>query len=400
MLFRDSDFHFIDLFTWKLEPSSVKCFMHRKKASKLVAAITMAFFLTLMLSRVCSAQNYEQQYFLLKGQSTYRLTLSITHSLYEYYQQKNHQLTQDNFASFVTPYSLALVAEDIRSIFPDEENFVNAVLMLVHQIPYQIVEEAKYPVETIVENKGDCDLLSYVATSLIKSQDLSVVLLYYEQESHMNIGVSLLNPPTNARATISHVDYMETRYYIAECTGDDWRNGWRVGECPPELEGAQVTVVTLENSEQIAPGQVSSSFGTLKSSAISLTTSSNFVIEGSAVVITGQVSASNPEGTVTLYAATNGYWFSIETVELDSSGQYVFSWIPPLLGQYYVKASWSGDAEYAGADSGTVSIYVVPEILVFAGGGLVVITIIVVVLFLMYRTTHPQEMQTLEAVSQ
>ncbi|MDH5447794.1 MAG: Ig-like domain-containing protein [Candidatus Bathyarchaeota archaeon] len=374
--------------------------MHRKKASKLVAAITMAFFLTLMLSRVCSAQNYEQQYFLLKGQSTYRLTLSITHSLYEYYQQKNHQLTQDNFASFVTPYSLALVAEDIRSIFPDEENFVNAVLMLVHQIPYQIVEEAKYPVETIVENKGDCDLLSYVATSLIKSQDLSVVLLYYEQESHMNIGVSLLNPPTNARATISHVDYMETRYYIAECTGDDWRNGWRVGECPPELEGAQVTVVTLENSEQIAPGQVSSSFGTLKSSAISLTTSSNFVIEGSAVVITGQVSASNPEGTVTLYAATNGYWFSIETVELDSSGQYVFSWIPPLLGQYYVKASWSGDAEYAGADSGTVSIYVVPEILVFAGGGLVVITIIVVVLFLMYRTTHPQEMQTLEAVSQ
>lgn len=374
--------------------------MHRKKAGKLVAAIAMAFFMVLMLSKVCSAQNYEQQYFLLKEQSTYRLTLSITHSLYEYYQQKSHQLTQDNFASFVTPYSLALVAEDIRSIFPDEEDFVNAVLMLVHQIPYQVVGEAKYPVETIVENKGDCDLFSYVAASLIKSQDLNVVLLYYEQESHMNIGVSLLNPPTNARTTISHVDYMETRYYTAECTGDDWRNGWRVGECPLELEGAQVTVVTLENSEQIAPGQVSSSFGTLKSSAISLSTSSNFVIEGSAVVITGRVFASNSGGAVALYAATNGYWFSIETVELDSSGQYVFSWSPPLWGRYYVKTTWSGDAEYAGADSGIVSVYVVPEILVFAGGGLVVTTIIVAVLFLMYRTTNPQEMQTLEAVSQ
>lgn len=374
--------------------------MHRKKAGKLVASIMMAFFLVLMLSSVCSAQNYEQQYLLLKGESTYRLTLSITHSLYEYYQQKGHQLTQDKFASFVTPYSLALVAEDIRSIFPDEENFVNAVLMLVHQIPYQIVEEAKYPVETIVENNGDCDLFSYIAASLIKSQNLNVVLLYYEQETHMNIGVNLLNPPANARTTISYVDYMETRYYMAECTGDDWRSGWRVGECPSELEGAQVTVVTLENSEQIAPGQVSSSFGTLKSSTISLSTSSNFVIEGSTVVITGQVFASNPGGTVTLYAATNGYWFSIETVELDSSGKYVFSWSPPLLGQYYVKTSWSGDAECAGTDSRIVSVYVVPKILVFAGGGLVVATIIVAVLFLMYRTTRPQETQTLEAVSQ
>lgn len=374
--------------------------MQRKTASKLVAAIVVWSFLILMLSKVCSAQNYEQKYFLLKGQSTYRLTLSITPSLYEYYHQKNHHLTQDSFASFVTPYSLALVAADIRSIFPDEEDYANAVLMLVHQIPYEIVEEAKYPVETIVENNGDCDLLSYVAASLIKSQNLSAVLFYYEHESHMNIGVNLSNPPTNSRTTTSYVDYGGTRYYVAECTGHDWRNGWRVGECPPELEGAQVTVVTLENSEQIAPGQVSSSFGTLEPSAITLTISSNFVIEGSPIVLTGQISVLNSNGTVTLYAATNDNWFAIGTVELNSNGQYVFSWSPTLWGQYHVKASWFGDDEYAGADSRIVSFYVVPEILVFAGGGLAIMAIIGVVLLLMYKTTHPQELQTLEAVSQ
>jgi len=371
--------------------------MRKKTASKLCAAIVMWLFLVIMLSRICSAQNYEQKYLLIKEQSTYRLTLSVTPSLYDYYQQKNHQLTQNNFASFVTPYSLALVAADIRNIFPDEEDFVNAVLMMVHQIPYQIVEGAKYPVETIVENQGDCDLLSYVASSLIKSQDLDVVLFYYEQESHMNIGVNLPNPPTNARTTISYVDYRGIRYYVAECTGGDWLSGWRVGECPSELEGAQVTVVTLEDIEQVAPGQVSSSFGALESSAITLIVSSSFVMEGSPIVLTGQVSISNPNGTVMLYAATNGNWVSIGAVELDSSGQYAFSWSATLWGHYYLKASWPGDAEYAGADSGIVSVYIIPKILVFAGGGLVVMVIIVVVLFLMYRTTHPQEIQTLEA---
>jgi hypothetical protein len=359
-------------------------------------SVVAGFFLVLLFSETCYAQNYEQQYFLLKDQSTYRLNLSTTHSLYEYYQQKNHQLNQDNFASFVTPYSLALVAADIRSIFPDEEDFVNAVLMIVHQIPYQVVEETKYPVETIVENQGDCDLFSYAAASLIKAQDMNVALFYYEHESHMNIGVNLQNPPTDARSTITYVEYRGTRYYMAECTGSDWRNGWRVGECPPELEGAQVTVVTLENCEQIAPGQVSSSFGTMESSAISLTVSSNFVIQGSAVVLTGKVSVSNSSGAIMLYAATDGNWFSIGTVEPDSNGQYVFSWSPTLWGQYHLKASWSGNDEFAGADSGIVSVYVVPEYLVFIGGGLVILTIIVVVMFLMYRTTHPQEMQDFE----
>lgn len=374
--------------------------MRRQTAGKLCVAIAIGVFLVLMFSRVCYAQNYERKYFLLKGQSTYQLTLSVTPSLYEYYQQKNHLLTRNTFASFVTPYSLALVAADIRSIFPDEEDFVNAVLMFVHQIPYQIVAEAKYPVETIVENKGDCDLLSFTAASLIKAQNLDVVLFYYESESHMNIGVSLPSPPKDVRTRISYVDYGGTRYYMAECTGGDWQNGWRVGECPPELEDAQVEVVTLGNSEQIAPGQVSSSFGTLESSVISLTVSPSFVIEGSAVMLAGQVSVSNSNGTVMLYAVVDGNWFSIGTVKLDSDGRYVFLWNPPRWGQYYVKASWSGNAEFAGADSKVVSVYVVPTFLVFAGGGILIAAIIGIVVFLMYRTTNPQELQTFEETVQ
>lgn len=367
-----------------------------RRARKLVTAVAAAVFVILSLSQPCFAQNYEQKYLFQRGESTYQLTVTITHSLYEYYQQKNHYATTNNLDTFVTPYALALVAADIRSVFHLEEDFVNAVLMLVHQIPYEVVAESKFPVETMVENEGDCDLLSYIASSLIEAQDLDVVLLYYEQESHMNIGVSLPNPPRDSRTTVTYVDYGGTRYYMAECTGYDWQNGWRVGEMPPDLEGAQVAVVPIDNAEGTAPGQVSSSFGTVQASTISLTVSSFILLEGSPVTMNGQVSTPNAHGTVSLYGTTGNNWLLLGTAELDSNGQYSFSWKPTQWGQIHLKASWPGDDEYAGADSNGVSIYILPSFLVPAFVGILVITIMVVIIFVIYRTTHPREAQPFE----
>jgi hypothetical protein len=370
--------------------------MRGQSAGKLVVIAAVVIFLVLMVSPHGGAQNYEQQYYLRNGHSTYLLTLSVTPSLYEYYQQKNHQLTQHNFAAFVTPYAMAQVAADVRSVFPLEEDFVNAVLMLVHQISYEVIDEGRYPVETIFENDGDCDLLSYVAASLTKSEGLDTVLFYYEYENHMNIGVNLPSSPENARTAATYVDYEGTRYYMAECTGGDWQDGWRVGECPPELEGAQITVVTVENCEQVAPGQVSSSFGVMQSSLMSLTVSSGFVMEGNTVAASGQVAVSNAGGIVTLYAAAGEGWLVIGKVDVGSDGHYVFPWNPTAWGQYRLKASWSGDEEHAGTDSEVVLVYVIPKFLVLAGGVSVVMIVVAVVMLLIYRTTHYQGSQTFE----
>jgi hypothetical protein len=273
---------------------------------------------------------------------------------------------------------------------------VNAVLMLTHQIHYEVIDEGRYPVETIFENGGDCDLLSYVAASLTKSEGLDTVLFYYEHENHMNIGVNLPNSPENARTAVTYVDYNGSRYYMAECTGGDWESGWRVGECPPELDDAQITVVTLENCEQVSPGQVSSSFGLTESSLMSITVSSGLVTEGNTLVVSGQVAVSNAEGMVTLYAAASDGWFVISKVELGSDGHYVFPWIPTTWGQYRLKASWPGDEEHAGTDSEAVSVYVIPRFLILTGGGLIVMIVVAAVLLLIYKTTHYQGSQTLE----
>lgn len=68
---------------------------------------------------------------------------------------------------------------------------------------------------------------------------------------------------------------------MAETTGGNWENGWRVGECADEFKKASARIITLENAEQLSPGQISSSYSLLASSSITLGLSSTLVIQGS-----------------------------------------------------------------------------------------------------------------------
>jgi hypothetical protein len=365
-----------------------------QKRSITLLTCTVLWLILSLVPVSCYAQNYELSYNLGRNGDTVTLNLSITPSLYEYYQEKPHISTPDRFATFVTPYALAQVAMDIRSIFNATEDYVNSVLTLVHQIPYQIVNESKYPVETLIENKGDCDLFSYTAASLIKAQSLDVVLLYYQQESHMNIGVSLSAPPEDARTAISYVDHDGTRYYMAECTGGNPENGWRVGECPPELQEAQVTVIELDNVEQTAPGQVYSSFDSLVPSSITLSTTTKIIIEGTSLTLRGQVTIPNPTGTVTLFLAAQDDWSLIDTANLAPDGNFEFSWSPMVWGQTLMRASWAGDALYAGAESGIISVFVIPKIVVYAGMGVIVLVALYAIVAIKTRNSHDSPLES------
>jgi len=327
-------------------------------------AIAVVFLIDLVLPHLCFATSYMYSYWLLDhpdGSNRYRLTVSVTSSLYEYYRSKDHDLYSLDFARFVTPYALMPIAESIWSIYSNEEDFANGVLMLVHQIPYEESAPQKYPVEVIVENKGDCDLLSFVAASIMIAGGLDVVLLYYENQKHMNVGVYLSSVPEDVRTTIYYINHENKRYYIAECTGGNWENGWRVGECPEELKEARVQVITLENVEQWAPEQVSSSYSSLAPSSVSLTLSASLIIEGTTVIISGTISPVSPNKVVTIYVRPSGSpWNVLQTVTIDSNGKFSYMWTPRSAGTYYIWASWPGDMEHAGADSNIQVLRVIP----------------------------------------
>ncbi|MFQ6080274.1 MAG: collagen binding domain-containing protein [Candidatus Bathyarchaeia archaeon] len=336
------------------------------RLSRLMTTSVLTVFLAVsFLPSRCFAVNYSYTYELLDhpdGSTRYRLTVSVTSSLYDYYQSEDHEVySYSDLAKFVTPATLLPIADSLWSIYSDDEDFANGVLMIVHQIPYEESVPQKYPVETIVENEGDCDLLSFIAASVMKAGGLDVVLLYYEAKSHMNVGVNLSHEPQDARSAPYYLDYDGKRYYVAETTGGNWENGWRVGECPDSLKRASVRVITLEKSQQSSPERVSSSYGVLLPSSISLTLSSTTVILENSVLISGSISPAHPNQNVTIYLSSDGSsWKALTIVETDSKGHYSYVWTPQSAGTHYVRASWSGDVDHLGADSDVCGLTVVP----------------------------------------
>ena len=374
---------------------------HSWKNIVIVLLLLVAFF----PRNSCFAANYDYTYELLDhpgGGTNYRLTVSVTSSLYEYYRTKDHYLNSYDFAKFVTPNPLKPISDDLWSIYSDDEDFANGVLMIVHQIPYVESGPQKYPVETIVEDEGDCDLFSFIAASIMKAGGLDVVLLLYQAQNHMNVGVHLSEEPKDARSAVFYYTYDGKRYYVAECTGDDWRQGWRVGENPDILQEASAQIMTLENCEHSSPGQVSSSYGALDSSSLSLAVSTRFAIARSTVLVSGSVSPALPGRNVTLYVSSSGSSLSaIATVVTDSDGRFSYTWRPSSLGIHSMRASWSGDADYAGADSSVCTLIVVPFEWLMMGVVMIVLLIILLVVTLATRrkpSEEPEAFQEWEAV--
>jgi hypothetical protein len=361
------------------------------KSRLAVAIVVLTVFAALFcLFPEASSANYTVTYQLLDhlgGSTHYRLNVAISDSLYQYYVDKDHKLiTENDFGKFVTPYTFKPVSDCLRQLYDDDEAFVNGVLMIVHQITYEETRPPRYPVETIAVGDGDCDLFSYVAASIIKAGGLDVVLLYYASESHMNVGVNLSQDPVETRSGVQYVMHDGKKYYVAECTGEDWQNGWRVGECPDNLKQASLQVVTLEGSESSAPGQVSASYNSLHASMLSFDSSTGFLIEGGTVTFSGQLSPVMSEANVTIYIKVNGLpWSNLATTQTDSTGHFRYVWNAATAGICSVRASWSGDESYAATDSPVHTITVLSLFFVSLLSITIVLVCIGVSIFLLSR---------------
>ena len=298
----------------------------------------------------------------------YQLNVTIPKQLYEYYTVKDHSaLTVDDFAKFVTPYALKPIADRLWQIYNNSEDFTNGVLMIVHQLTYQETGPEYYPVETIVSGKGDCDLFSFIAASILEAGGINTVLLYYKDQEHMSIGVELPNAPQDARSNVSFVRYQNVTYYIAECTGGQWSNGWRVGECPPEFDDDSAQVVTLGNIEQISIGQVTASLNQLDPSALTMQISPNLILENSPIILSGQVAPQLAGQNVTFEAKINNSpWTSIGTAETQSDGRFQYNWTPQTGGIVEIQASWRGNKQYNGSESTQANFVIIPLFLIVA----------------------------------
>jgi hypothetical protein len=348
----------------------------RHLSTSLLVLIIIGLAWTAELSTASNIQlsaetgNYESSYrFTVQNgyyQSDNTLYVSSPPSLKDYYTEKRHTITNEqDYAKFVTPEAVKSIAENIRNITRntpfDDEEFANAVLTIVREIPY-VRSPAKYPVETIVDNSADCDGLSNLAASILEAGGLDVVLLLYTgiTPAHMNIGVHLERMP------VSHswwtmpkgIDYENKTYWIAECTA---LANWAVGDRPEILANDKPIVIPLQNYENKTSASISSSLNTpLQASSTSINLFKEYSNQSDierAINISGSISPTSPNEKVTIYVNLIGSSATAYIATTDQLGNYSLIWNVTTSGTYNVKTSWSGSANYSGSDSESLTVF-------------------------------------------
>ena len=364
-------------------------------------SIAVVVLLVLSLAPISLAQAQTTDYtvsFLLynhpDGDLTYELNITLSQALYQYYTMQSHALySNEDFYKFVTPYTLKPIADSLWQIYNNTEDFTNGVLMIVHQITYQEVIPGKYPVETLVNGYGDCDLFAYIAASILEAGGIPTVLLYYKAQEHMEIGVDLGSAPTEARVGTYSINYQGVSFYIGECTGNGWRTGWRIGETPSQYQNISSQVISFENVEQSSIGQVSASLRELDASSLSMQIFPPILLENNNVTVSGQILPQAVNENVTLQTKIdNEGWTTVGTVLTQTDGRFELNWAPATGGIVAVHATWQGNRQYNGASSTQTSVIILPLYVVLLIVALALaLTLLITVLF---KTRHRKQSLT------
>jgi len=151
-----------------------------------------------------------------------------------------------------------------------------------------------------------------------------------------------------------------------------------------------VQIITLENSDQSTFGQVSASCKTLLSSAISLTISPKYLMQGGSVAFSGQLSPNLQNETITLYLkANNSPWIILDKIKTKSDGNFVYVWNTDVAGVCYVRASWSGNEDYAGTDSPAQTLTILSVFFVVLFGLTLILACGGILIFFISRRSRP-----------
>jgi len=189
------------------------------------------------------------------------ISIEVPQELYDQYvYQKTHIFANDfsNLSDFVTYNDEVIknVANQIDQLY--QNTGMNPVLiaqLLVDEIVYTddinagYNEYPKYPVETLVDGKGDCEDTSFLLSALLRASKLSFQSALIEFENHIGIAIIVLNDTYNDYIDDGMVDYIKANTYLddakmlyVETTGQKWK----VGTMPTSLIDQKQTIHLIE----------------------------------------------------------------------------------------------------------------------------------------------------------
>ncbi len=181
------------------------------------------------------------------------ITITVPEQLYDYYSEKERYQTTDYRGYILHPmddqYVEALLYE-FNLIQVDEglseENKTDLIISFIQNMDYTLDPDSKgqteyprFPVETLVDEGGDCEDTGILMASLLDDMGYNVSLIL--MPDHLAVGVEV-------NATGVHWVYDNVTYYYLETTAP----GWDAGEVPPEHDPEEATIYPVEEMPFLA----------------------------------------------------------------------------------------------------------------------------------------------------
>ena len=181
--------------------------------------------------------------------STWEYNAEVPKSLYDYYSGKQRTGSYDEYV--LNPYDDELMQDIAGFIMAGADAkglgksyYIPFALSFVQSLPYTndklttgYEEYPRYPVETMVDNGGDCEDTSILFSSIVREMGYGVALLLLEEDEHMAAGIQI---------SPSLIDNWSENYdlaYYTDSDGDIYAycettyTGWEFGELPDDLSG-------------------------------------------------------------------------------------------------------------------------------------------------------------------
>jgi hypothetical protein len=295
------------------------------------------------------------------------LYISIPESFYDYYKKLDHNFYEMKyFSRFVTPELFESMALNIRKITDkfsnSDEVFANIVLEIIQQIPYK-KSNVKFPIETLVQNFGDCDSLTVLAASIMKAGGLDVVLFFYEDNlvNHMNLGIHLANGTINKIEGVELFSYEweEKDFFVAETTGE----GWKIGRQPKNYTHSEPIIIPIEKKDnyyfEVIPSKLNSPL-LLSNNTINLKPNLQKKEDfGTKISLSGSISPALPDQKIIVKIKHESKADTeFEIIKTDKLGNYFLTYDFNSPGRYFVQSTWVGNENYSASDSKSLIVNV------------------------------------------
>jgi hypothetical protein len=206
-------------------------------------------------------QSYEKNFAWNYDGRQWTWNLSIPTDLYDAYQAvPDSRRTRDGPAGYgylttTHDYYLQILAQKLNETTNQmgygSYDKVSFILAFVQSLPYtsdsvttNYDEFPRFPIETLVDDGGDCEDTSILFASL--TLILGYGTVYINPPNHYAVGVL----GTDLRGTYWNYPPDSNRtYYYCETTG----SGFKIGQLPTEFQGRNASIYAIDESKQFTP---------------------------------------------------------------------------------------------------------------------------------------------------